>query len=369
MTEQPHTTQHTEIPEGFENDLAKEVVTSGKSTYPVDTLMIRTEARTVHDVLRRVSRGDYILHPDFQRDFVWDDKKQSKLIESVLMRIPLPVFYFAENKDGKHVVVDGLQRITTFQNFVEKKLRLKLPDNAELDKKRFEDLETKLQNRIEDCNLTMYLIDAEVGERIRLDIFERVNAGVPLTRQQMRNCLYSGPATAFLKEQAKTELFLEATGRSLNEKEMRDREFITRFCAFYLFGYMDYRGDMDDFLARALTRMNKMPQQEMQMLEAAFVKSMNANDEMFQRHAFRRFSTFEQHRSVLNASLWDVMSTVFVPYDTELILSKKDEIVSAMWILFEDNDFIEAITISTNDTRKVAYRFERVMKAMQEILG
>src|SRR5262245_61014788 len=153
--------------------------------YPIDTMLIRNENRTVHDVLRRIKQGSFVMDPDFQRDFIWEEDKQSKLIESVLMRIPLSVFYLAEDDDGRMVVVDGLQRLSTFQRFTANQLPLKLPDQIELNKKRFRDLSPKLQNRIEDCNLILYIIDAKVPERARLDIFERVNGGVPLTRQQM----------------------------------------------------------------------------------------------------------------------------------------------------------------------------------------
>ena len=82
--------------------------------YPLDDLLIRDDRRTVYDVLRRIRRGTYVMNPDFQRDFIWPEDKQSKLIESVIMRIPLPVFYMAEDREGRMVVVDGLQRLSTF---------------------------------------------------------------------------------------------------------------------------------------------------------------------------------------------------------------------------------------------------------------
>ena len=148
--------------------------------YPLDTMLIRDEKRTIHDVLRRIDQGQFIMDPDFQRDFIWPVDKQSKLIESVLMRIPLPVFYIAENDDGKLVVVDGLQRLSAFWNFVNEEERLRLPDNPALNGKKFSELDNKLQNRIEDCNLTLYAIDSKAPERARLDIFERVNGGMPL---------------------------------------------------------------------------------------------------------------------------------------------------------------------------------------------
>ena len=225
--------------------------------YPIDTVLIRSEPRTVHEVLRRIDQGQFVMDPDFQRDFIWDVPKQSKLIESVLMRIPLPVFYLAEDDRGRMIVVDGLQRLSTFDRFVKNKLKLVLPDQQDLDGKRFDDLSPKLQNRIEDCNLILYIIDAKVPEQARLDIFDRVNSGVPLTRQQMRNCLYMGPATRFLRKEAEKPRFVEVTGGSLRPAVMRDREFVNRFCAFQVLGAEAYRDDMDAFLARSLQKMNE----------------------------------------------------------------------------------------------------------------
>ena len=99
--------------------------------YPLDDLLIRHENRTIHDVIRRIDQSNYVMDPDFQRDFIWPEDKQSKLIESVIMRIPLPVFYMAEDDQGRMVVVDGLQRLSTFRRFIKDELRLKLLDRQE----------------------------------------------------------------------------------------------------------------------------------------------------------------------------------------------------------------------------------------------
>ena len=227
----------------------------------------------------------------------------------MLMRIPLPVFYLAENVRGQYVVVDGLQRLTTLNRFLNNKLRLKLPDRVELDRKTFQELSPKLQNRIEDCRLIIYIVDSRVPERARLDIFERVNGGVPLSRQQMRNCPFMGKATRFLKDESLSVEFLDATGRSLNTKNMRDREFINRYCAFRILGYNNYHGDMDDFLANALFEMNKMHESELESASIEFRTSMINNRYVFEKHAFRK-SRPGYRRSVLNASLWAVMSTI-----------------------------------------------------------
>lgn len=361
------THQTDSVPEEIEGIGADEDASLGD--YPIDTFLIRNETRTVHDVLRRIEKGSFVMDPDFQRDFIWPKDKQSKLIESVLMRIPLPVFYLAEDDQGRMVVVDGLQRLSTFKCFVNNKLRLKLPKQDDLDNKRFQDLSPKLQNRVEDCNLVLYVIDAKVPERARLDIFERVNGGVPLTRQQMRNCLFMGQATRFLKEEASTELFLKATGESLRTSTMRDREFVNRFCAFQLLPLDDYRGDMDEFLANGLKKMNDLGSADLQNLSAQFRTSLANNFRVFGKHAFRKHAEGQPTRSVLNASLWDVMSTGLSHHAEHVVEGRADALTAAFYRLMRDDDFDDAITYGPNDVKKVKSRFEKAAAMFQEVLN
>ena len=338
--------------------------------YPLDTMLIRSESRTIHDILRRIGQGQFIMDPDFQREFIWSVDKQSKLIESVLMRIPLPVFYIAENEDGKMVVVDGLQRLSTFRNFVDDGLRLRLPDHPDLNGKQFTDLESKFKNRIEDCNLTLYVIDSKAPERARLDIFDRVNSGVPLSRQQMRNCLYMGQATRFLKEEAERPLFQEATGESLNRAQMRDREFINRFCGFQLMSANDYRGDMDLFLSETLKRMNALEPEDIDVLSAQLRTGLTNNRNIFGRYAFRKHTSAQEgRRGFINASLWDVMSTGLSAYDEEMVKKYKSSLLAAFYRLLEDVDFNDAITLGTNQANRVRSRFEMANQMFREVFG
>ena len=338
--------------------------------YPLDEMLIRSDNRTIHDVVRRIDQGRYVMDPDFQRDFIWPEDKQSKLIESVIMRIPLPVFYLAEDDEGRMVVVDGLQRLSTFDRFVKDKLKLRLPDRNDLGGKSFSDLSAKYQNRIEDCNLIFYVIDSKVPEQARLDIFERVNGGVPLTRQQMRNSLFMGKATRFLKEEAQTEVFRQATGGSLKKSSMRDREFVNRFCAFQILTPAEYRrDDMDQFLADSLRAMNKQSDQDISRLSAAFRMGLENNFLLFGRHAFRKRPGGQRRRVVLNASLWDVMSTGLSYYTREQVDASADALREAFHDLLEEEEFNISITYGPNDPRKVRYRFKAAHGMMQEILG
>ena len=338
--------------------------------YPLDTMLIRSESRTIHDVLRRIGQGQFIMDPDFQRDFIWPVDKQSKLIESVLMRIPLPVFYIAENEDGRMVVVDGLQRLSTFRNFVDEGLRLRLPDHPDLNGKLFADLDSKFKNRIEDCNLTLYVIDSKAPERARLDIFDRVNSGVPLSRQQMRNCLYMGQATRFLKEEAEKPLFQQATGGSLNRAQMRDREFINRFCGFQLLSPDDYRGDMDLFLSQTLKRMNALEQNDLDVLSVQLRTGLTNNVNLFGRYAFRKHTPEQEgRRGFINASLWDVMSTGLARYDEAVVEANRSSLLERFYCLLDDSDFNDAITLGTNQANRVKRRFELTNRMLGEVFG
>ena len=338
--------------------------------YPLDAMLIRSDHRSIHEVVRRIDKGRYVMDPDFQRDFIWPEDKQSKLIESVVMRIPLPVFYLAEDDEGRVVVVDGLQRLSTFNRFLKDKLKLRLPDRSDLNGKLFSELPAKYQNRVEDCNLIFYVIDSKVPERARLDIFERVNGGVPLTRQQMRNSLFMGKATRFLKEEAQTEVFLQATGESLRTSSMRDREFVNRFCAFQILTAAEYRrDDMDEFLAESLRNMNKQSDADLSRLATTFRRGIENNFLLFGRHAFRKHTRGQERRGVLNASLWDVMSTGLSRYSREQVDGSADALREAFHDLLEDEEFNIAITYGPNDPRKVRHRFEAAHGMMQKDLG
>jgi hypothetical protein len=346
----------------------------GWGEYPLDSVFVRSETRTVSEVIRRIEAKRYILDPDFQRDFVWPEDKQSKLIESCMMRIPLPVFYLAEAPDGRIIVVDGLQRLTTFHRYINNQFRLKglAPEQSAsghpLEGSRFLDLPLNLQERILDTQIITYILDAKAPERARLDIFERVNSGVPLTRQQMRNALYNGAATNWLREAAESSFFLDATGRSLDPKTMRDREAINRFCAFQLQGWRAYRGDMDAFLGTALRRMHDMSPQDLQSLRHRFDLSMRANSRLFGAHAFRKSLAADNptKRNILNIALFDVCSVLLTNYGQDILDNSQvaERIHDIFAILVLDDEFSHAITYSTNSTKAVSNRFEMAEHAL-----
>ncbi len=344
----------TPEPEGLDTGTS-----DGWGDYPLDAVFVRTEPRSVSEVVGRIERKRYILDPDFQRDFVWSNLKQSKLIESCVMRIPLPVFYVAEAPDGRIIVVDGLQRLTTFVRYLGNQFRLtglaggedRIGSHA-LEGKLFEELPLNLQERIQDTPLTLYILDAKAPERARLDIFERVNSGEPLTRQQMRNALYNGPATVWLKQAAEGDAFRSATGRSLNPRLMRDREAINRFCAFKLLGRKAYTtSDMDGFLAEGLNRLAKASDSERAELRLGFDRAMTLNRRLFGDHAF-------------NISLFEVCAVAMFGLGVDVDPKALQRLREAVIGLLRNDDFSKAITYSTNSTIPVRVRFAAMEDAV-----
>ncbi len=351
-----------ETVEGYEGGL-------GMSGYPLDELAIRGENRTTSDVVRRMKQKRFHIDPEFQRDFVWKKDKQSRLIESVLMRIPLPVFYVAEDNEGRLVVVDGRQRLTTLENFIDNKFSLDLPDRPEFNGKKFETLDQRLQNRVEDCQLHFYIIDKDVPESARLDIFERVNGGEALTRQQMRNAIYNGVATEFLKQEASTDLFKSVTGGSLNAGKMQDREFVNRFCSFFILPLDEYKGDMDKWLAKGLVKLKEMTNQERDDLRDKFRQSLQNNQNLFGEHAFRKHTPEQPRRNVINASLFDVMSVQLSKVDSISANLKKDQIKESLQRYLKAADFLRSITYGPNSTAQVIARFNFAKKMFDEVFN
>lgn len=354
--------------------------------YPLDSLLIRTEQRTIQDVLRRVKDGVIKLDPDFQREFLWDTDRQSRLIESILMRIPLPVFYVAEDEDGKLVVVDGLQRLSTMREFAEGRLTLALR-SPELDGKNLRTLLPRYKRRFEDGQLLFYIIDARAPERVRLDVFERVNSGVALTRQQMRNALYNGPATRLLRDLSTSQEFKRATQWALDKsqlrKEQRDREVINRYLAFQVLGWRSFgapdRADMDEFLGQGLRLLNRQAQAsggadpdaapEVRDVRARFALSMERNHRIFERHAFCKHWSAVGRKRPFNIALFEVFSVMLGQYAADRAESADDAIRSGFYGLMNDWRFERSISAATNKIESVRARFERVEQMLQGALG
>ena len=316
------------------------------------------------------------LNTEFQRSGnLWDETAQSRLIESLLVRIPIPAFYFDGTDDNNWKVVDGLQRLTTLKRFIIDKT-LKLQDLEFLNKYNgyaFNDLPAYLQGRIEETQITVYIINPGTPKDVKYNIFKRVNTGgLMLKPQEIRHALNQGVPADFIKELAELQEFNKATHNLLKaDKRMEDRDFVTRFVAFYD-GYKNYQSDLDDFLYSAMKNLNEIPSTQRAQMKQDFVKAMNAVYKLFGEYAFRKRFKRNDRKHPLNKALFDTWSVNLAQLsaeELEKVISKKDLVIEKfIELMNKDNAFISSITTGTGKIKAVKTRFSKIEDLLKESL-
>ena len=350
-------------------DTAKEELYKNGSLYPYDMpeeVDIGNAEFSVFEWLRKLEKNQLEINPEFQRHLVWSDKQKCRFIESVLLNIPLPPIYVNEDTSGKFIIVDGLQRTTTLRDFTASEFRLKhLEVLKNLNGKSFQDLDFKLQAKIEDKQLRIYIIKPKVPISMVYDIFNRINTGgTQLNRQEIRNCIFIGKSTRLLKELSEQDFFKEAIDFGISSKRMKDREAILRFFAFHIFDYsLDYKVDMDEFLGNTMKAINQMDDEDIELLKTEFERVMRQTLDFFGKRNFRLPTTNSKGR--INIALMESVGKFFAHKEDDFLEKNKDKILQNYDRLLADQAFQESISLATGDRQRVRARFELV----EEILG
>ncbi|MGB0385313.1 MAG: DUF262 domain-containing protein [Ardenticatenaceae bacterium] len=332
-----------------------------------DEVDIKEKKFSVFEWLRKLKKKQLILEPEFQRNLAWTKEQKSRFIESILLYLPLPPLYVNQNTEGKFIIVDGLQRTTTLADFLKddgfalSNLQILRHLNGYV----FKELSPKLRTRIEDKNLLVYMIKPTVPLPMVYDIFNRINTGgTQLTRQEIRNCLFSGRATQLLKELSEEPYFRKAIDNGISPKRMKDREAILRYLAFRILGYHLYRKkNMDEFLNQALKEINKMNESQIGLLKQDFERVMTYTYAFWGEENFRLPT--QRTRGRINIALLEAVGYFFAIKSNEFLQNNQKVIQRNYKKLLKEDRFIQAVRSSTNDPKKVSARFELV----QEILG
>ena len=318
---------------------------SNLQPYDPDQIKVRRESFSVFEVNRMMTdKNDIDLNPDFQRNFVWDNARKSALIESILLGIPLPVFYFAESKSGMYHVIDGLQRLSTIKSYLRNEFPLTrlehLQDECEgrfyiedVKNPKIKDkyLERKYSRRLENAQLVVYVIESTSPGKVKYDIFKRINTGGrPLNHQEVRNCIADNTVRKYLKRLASSKEFLSATGGSVSDSRMDAQELVLRFTGFKMEhdGEVIYNGDMNDFLDTVLDKLNKVSNSRLKEYENAFLSSMRINFHLFGEFCFRKCLTVHlkpgARKQFINKALFVTWSIeVLKLKDTEELIKAK----------------------------------------------
>jgi len=366
-------TENTDIEEEEDIEPEEEVITT-----PFDPSQIRVDTRpmTIDLVLKRIKFDEINLNPEFQRrPNIWNETAKSRLIESILIRIPLPAFYMDATNEDKWLVIDGLQRLSTLKQFViDKTLKLdKLEFLTDLKDKNYDALPRNYQRRIDETVLTVYLIEKGTPPEVKFNIFRRINTGgLPLSPQELRHALNPGQATKFLDKLAKSQEFKKATNISPKRQErMDDHEFVLGFVAFLLTPYTAYpiKEGRDYFLNEAMKEINSMNINQLNEIEKKFIISMNAAYSIFGKEAFRKIIKNNPKNLPLNKALFEVWSFSLSQRTNEEIetLKQRQQILRDKFISYmeKDENFVKSISQAAE---KVSYRFQTVEKIIQEVL-
>ena len=287
--------------------------------YPLNSIRIEKGRMSLFEIKRQYEdRKQLVLDPEFQREYVWTQKQKSELIESILMGIPLPIVYLFQTRDSRIQVVDGRQRIAAAIDFMNNKFKLvELKIIRDIKGKKFKDLEAVWQRKIEDYQIDTYLIQPPTPERVKFDIFDRVNrGGTKLNNQEMRNALYQGQSTRLIRELSELDSFKQATDNSIKSKQMKDRYVVLRFISFYLYfskqlGNIEYKGNIDDFLAEVMQYLNQADSTLLVELKDIFDKTMKFSYKNFGSDVFRFSSGDNKNKRPVNMALFECLGFVF----------------------------------------------------------
>ena len=203
----------------------------------------------VETIVARFHQNLFFI-PPYQREFIWNERKQSQFIESVIMGLPIPMMFLAEDEEGAFEIVDGTQRIQSLVAFLSDDLELEgLKTLDTLNGFHFRDLPSAQRNKLTSRALRLVILDLETTEETRRDLFDRINkSGEPLTPSERRRGALDGAFMTFLEERANDSIFKSLCPVSPRmERRKEPLELVTRFFA-YSDRYLEFEHDVDSFL-------------------------------------------------------------------------------------------------------------------------
>lgn len=328
-------------------------------------------------LIKRVMEEEIDLLTGFQRKGgLWKEKQQSCLIESILIRIPLPAFYFDGTDDNKWLVVDGLQRLVTLKRFaIDKDLKLEgLEFLSQFKGFTFDDLPRNMQRRIEETQVVVFLINPGTPGDIKYNIFRRINTGgLILSAQEIRHALNQGVPADFIAELARFPEFLKATCESIRTDRMEDRDYVLRFIAFNLIPYTRYKyaPDLDTFLNDAMSKIDKISPEERENLRKRFRQGMHAAYMIFGKDSFRKRYDKQHPRKPINKALfetWAYNLGRLEDFEINILLKEKEQVKNRFMKLMKIVSFERSITTGTGQYNAVVERFTKVEKLIKEVL-
>lgn len=328
---------------------------------------------SVQTVVEQIKNGDIFLEPPYQREYRWSNEKASRFIESLLLNIPIPNIFLAEEDDITYTVIDGRQRLNTIKNFIvpknekERIILHGLQVRNDLNGKKFEELDKKDQGKLKKQYLRCSVILNDSDPQIKFDVFERLNTGSEkLQPQEIRNCTYRGNFNELIKKLAKNNNFksmlkLNAT----NSKNMTDVEYVLRFFAYSL-DIDNYKGSVGEFLNNFMRTHRNLKDEEIKNYQNLFETTVNRLYSVLGNNAFKRYVSDKKNwYSVTNKALYDAEMVAFSKVDiSNLSEEKLEKIKEEIKIKMSDEEFIKTIERTTNIVERVLKRINDITQIL-----
>ncbi len=354
------------------NDIEEEDMGSMTKPFDPSAIKVRLEPISIYSMCERIRYGEVALDTKFQRaEGLWKAEQQSRLIESILIQFPLPVFYFDGSNKNNWLVIDGLQRLSTLKYFiVDQTLALTgLEFLHHLEGKTWSDLARPLQRQINETNLQCYILD-DADPDVKFNIFKRINTGgLVLSDQEIRHAMHQDVAP-FLQDLANLSAFKKATRNKIKPDRMLDRDFVNRFLAFYLLDYnkdYSYEDDLNSFMNRALDILSQKDESELNFIKKQFNKSMLLARKVFKDYAFSKSQKVRR----INKALFEVIAVAFsklTDQESQLILERKHQLATKLETAI-DGDFGKALSSNTGGKSNIVLRHETFQKIIQQTLA
>ncbi|MDE2816057.1 MAG: DUF262 domain-containing protein [Chloroflexota bacterium] len=318
----------------------------------VESLMEQIKGETLF--LRPLSE-----RPTFQRGYVWTNVLASRLIESILLNVPIPPCYLSQNEDFELDVIDGQQRLYSIYRFIENQFKLTgLEILKDLNGSQFFQLQPKIKRQIQTHTLRLVAVTKDSHPEIKFDVFERLNTNTtPLNAQELRNCIYRGQLNELLKDAVTYEPWLQILRKKEPDKRMRDQELVLRFFAFHTHGIDSYRTPQKHWLNDVAKEGKKYSDERIQQLYADWKHAVDVSLIWFEpEECFRRNT--QPRRPAINRALYDL--TMFTAADTQKDAAResREAIRKNYRKLIEEEEFTDLITRSVDHTRRTKRRFE-----------
>lgn len=344
---------------------------------PHGDITLEKADRSLAEFKRWFDEGELTLDPEWQRNYVWMRPQASKLIESFLLNIPVPVVYLSKTSGGGYEVIDGLQRLKSVFDYMNNKFKLTgLDVKQDLNNRRYRDLDDEAKRTLRNCTLRSFELSSDTDPNIHFLVFERLNTGgTKLNDMEIRNCVFRGPLNDLIKDLARNGDFVKCVNQAGLARRMHDRGLVLRFLAFYERTHLKCRLGLKRFLNEFLETYKTAASHKIDEYRRAFGESMKMALTVFGEQGFRlkkdprNGSTSREWNTRVNAAVFQCVATAFLDYSRSQVTQAADRIYEEyVHLVTNDERWVDSVRRATGERRRLAYAFETWRGRLREVL-